>query len=161
MRLAVDAMGGDHAPDAIVRGCIDALDILAPGDELILVGRENDIRDIMHERSVPADAPIRIDLWGDEVDRLTEFSVSDQRSVRDLDEALVFPARELVGSEAVQARAAGLVATEPWGREHWERLADGALFDGMESWLPWLVDEPQLLTDVLPATSKEIGRAHV
>ena len=101
-----------------------------------------------------ADAPIRIDLWGDEVDRLTEFSVSDQRSVRDLDEALVFPARELVGSEAVQARAAGLVATEPWGREHWERLADGALFDGMESWLPWLVDEPQLLTDVLPATSK-------
>ena len=27
-----------------------------------------------------ADAPVRIDLWGDEVDRLTEFSVHDQRS---------------------------------------------------------------------------------
>ena len=27
-----------------------------------------------------ADHPVRIDLWGDEVDRLTEFSVSDQRS---------------------------------------------------------------------------------
>ena len=27
-----------------------------------------------------ADAPVRIDLWGDEVDRLTEFSVDDQRS---------------------------------------------------------------------------------
>ena len=27
-----------------------------------------------------ADAPIRIDLWGDEVDRLTEFAVNDQRS---------------------------------------------------------------------------------
>ncbi|MFM8649385.1 MAG: transcription-repair coupling factor, partial [Actinomycetota bacterium] len=27
-----------------------------------------------------ADAPIRIDLWGDEVDRLTTFSVHDQRS---------------------------------------------------------------------------------
>ena len=27
-----------------------------------------------------ADAPIRIDLWGDEVDRLTEFTVNDQRS---------------------------------------------------------------------------------
>ena len=26
------------------------------------------------------DSPIRIDLWGDEVDRLTEFGVSDQRS---------------------------------------------------------------------------------
>ncbi|MEZ5272456.1 MAG: transcription-repair coupling factor [Ilumatobacteraceae bacterium] len=101
-----------------------------------------------------ADAPIRIDLWGDEVDRLAEFSVSDQRSVRDLPEALVFPARELVSTEAVQARAAALVASEPWGREQWERLADGALFDGMESWLPWLVDEPQLLTDVLPSAAK-------
>ena len=29
---------------------------------------------------LPADGPVRIDLWGDEVDRLTEFSVSDQRA---------------------------------------------------------------------------------
>ena len=27
-----------------------------------------------------ADSPVRIDLWGDEVDRLTEFSVADQRA---------------------------------------------------------------------------------
>ena len=33
-----------------------------------------------------ADAPIRIDLWGDEVDRLTVFGVNDQRSIDDLDE---------------------------------------------------------------------------
>ena len=32
-----------------------------------------------------ADEPVRIDLWGDEVDRLTRFDVSDQRSVDDLD----------------------------------------------------------------------------
>ncbi len=101
-----------------------------------------------------SDAPIRIDLWGDEVDRLTEFAVNDQRSTLDLDEALVFPARELIPTEDVRARAAGLVATEPWGREHWERLAEGTLFDGMESWLPWLVDGDQLITDVLPATAK-------
>ncbi len=31
-----------------------------------------------------ADVPVRIDLWGDEVDRLTEFSVADQRSTDDL-----------------------------------------------------------------------------
>ena len=38
-----------------------------------------------------ADAPVRIDLWGDEVDRLTEFSVNDQRSTDDLDEVAIFP----------------------------------------------------------------------
>ncbi|MGZ0193349.1 MAG: transcription-repair coupling factor, partial [Acidimicrobiales bacterium] len=54
----------------------------------------------------------------------------------------------------VRARAAQLVAKEPWGREQWERLAEGAHFDGMESWLPWLVDDDRLITDVLPANAK-------
>jgi transcription-repair coupling factor (superfamily II helicase) len=103
-----------------------------------------------------ADAPIRIDLWGDEVDRLTEFGVNDQRSIRDLDLVRIFPARELIPTDAVRDHAAGLVATEPWGREQWERIADGALFDGMESWLPWLTDQHQLLTDVLPETAKVV-----
>ncbi|MFN8022199.1 MAG: transcription-repair coupling factor [Acidimicrobiales bacterium] len=106
-----------------------------------------------------AEAPIRIDLWGDEVDRLTEFTVNDQRSVRDLDEVLIFPARELVPSDEVRARADALIAEEPWGREHWERLAEGALFDGMESWLPWLVSPEQadlLITDVLPPAAKVV-----
>ncbi|MGB8860232.1 MAG: transcription-repair coupling factor, partial [Ilumatobacteraceae bacterium] len=101
-----------------------------------------------------ADAPIRIDLWGDEVDRLTEFAVNDQRSTLDLADTYVFPARELIPTDDVKTRAAALVATEPWGREQWERLAEGTLFDGMESWLPWLVSEHQLLTDVLPSTAK-------
>ncbi len=103
-----------------------------------------------------ADAPVRIDLWGDEVDRLTRFGVNDQRSTDDLDEVHVFPARELIPTTAVRERAASLVATEPWGREQWERLAEGAHFDGMESWLPWLVEEDVLLTDVLPEEAKVV-----
>ena len=103
-----------------------------------------------------ADAPVRIDLWGDEVDRLTTFSVNDQRSTADLDEVLIFPARELVPDDDVRARASKLVAEQPWGREQWERLAEGALFDGMESWLPWLTDGEELLTDILPATAKVV-----
>jgi transcription-repair coupling factor (superfamily II helicase) len=105
-----------------------------------------------------ANAPIRIDLWGDEVDRLTRFGVNDQRSTDDLDEVRIFPARELTPTDDVRARAAKLVATEPWGREQWERLAEGLHFDGMESWLPWLVDQQdgrdRLITDVLPDEAK-------
>ena len=94
-----------------------------------------------------ADAPIRIDLWGDEVDRLTTFSVNDQRSIGDIAEVHVFPARELMPTDDVRATAAKLVETEPWGREQWERLSEGAHFDGMESWLPWLIQDNRLLTD--------------
>jgi transcription-repair coupling factor (superfamily II helicase) len=103
-----------------------------------------------------ADAPIRIDLWGDEVDRLTRFGVNDQRSTDDLDEARIFPARELMQSDDLRARAGSLTALEPWGREQWERLAEGTHFDGMESWLPWMVETDQLITDVLPDRAKVV-----
>ena len=96
-----------------------------------------------------ADSPVRIDLWGDEVDRLTEFSVADQRATDPLDEAVIFPAREVRPVPAVRAAAERLVASRPWGREQWERLAEGQFFDGMESWLPWLTDSDQIITDRL------------
>lgn len=52
MRLAVDVMGGDHAPDAILKGCIDGLGYLAPEDELVLVGDRRVIEDILAEKGV-------------------------------------------------------------------------------------------------------------
>ncbi len=99
-------------------------------------------------------SPVRVDLWGDEVDRLTEFSVADQRSVADLDEVVVFGCRELLPSLEVRDRAATLGDAEPWGREAWERLAEGLSFDGMESWLPWLTADEHLLIDLLPRGAK-------
>jgi transcription-repair coupling factor (superfamily II helicase) len=96
-----------------------------------------------------ADRPVRIDLWGDEVDRLTEFSVSDQRSTDDLSEVLLFPCRELLPTDEVRERAERLVGLEPWGREQWERLSQGLVFDGMESWLPWLTRDERALLDVV------------
>ncbi len=41
------------------------------------------------------DEPVRIDLWGDEVDRLTSFAVADQRSTGDLEHVEVFGCREV------------------------------------------------------------------
>lgn len=52
MRLAVDVMGGDHAPDAILKGCVDAIPHLDDHDELILVGPEPVIRETLAERGV-------------------------------------------------------------------------------------------------------------
>ena len=96
------------------------------------------------------DVPVRIDLWGDEVDRLSEFSVGDQRSTADVDCVELFACRELRPSDEVRERAAALVGDAPWGRQQWERIADGQVFDGMESWLPWLSAEEHLLVDLLP-----------
>src|SRR5438874_5062816 len=56
-----------------------------------------------------ADRPIRIDLWGDEVDRLTELSVNDQRATDPVESAELFPCRELLPTDDVRERAAALV----------------------------------------------------
>ena len=96
-----------------------------------------------------ADSPIRLDLWGDEVERLTEFSVVDQRSTSEISSVTIAPAREMRPTLAIRERAKELIASEPWGREQWERVAEGQLFDGMESWLPWLASEELVPADLL------------
>jgi transcription-repair coupling factor (superfamily II helicase) len=96
-----------------------------------------------------SDLPVRIDLWGDEVDRLTEFDPGDQRSVNDVQIVELFGCREVLPTEEVRERARDLVGEAPWGRAQWERLAEGQLFDGMESWLPWLRDDERVLPDLL------------
>jgi transcription-repair coupling factor (superfamily II helicase) len=97
---------------------------------------------------------VRVDLWGDEVDRLSVFSVADQRSTHDLATVTVFPCRELLPTPEVRARAEALLAGAPWAREQWERIATGQTFDGMESWLPWLADGEHLLSDLLPGHAR-------
>ncbi|MHB1772907.1 MAG: transcription-repair coupling factor [Acidimicrobiales bacterium] len=102
------------------------------------------------------DHAVRVDLWGDEVERLSIFDVGDQRSVADIDRAEIFGCRELVLTAAVRRRALELAANAPVARDVFERIAEGALFDGMESWLPWLTDGQHLFTDLLPSDSRVV-----
>jgi glycerol-3-phosphate acyltransferase PlsX len=43
MRIGLDVMGGDFAPDAIIEGAVDSLRHLADEEELILIGDEDSI----------------------------------------------------------------------------------------------------------------------
>ena len=55
MKIIIDAMGGDHAPEEIVKGAVLARKQL--GYDLILVGREADIRRCLAaDRSAPVPA---------------------------------------------------------------------------------------------------------
>ena len=44
MRIAVDAMGGDKAPEPIIAGALESLSLLGSDDQLILVGAEDVIK---------------------------------------------------------------------------------------------------------------------
>ena len=93
------------------------------------------------------DDPIRLDFFGDEIERLTTFDIANQRSLADLDVAVVASAREWIPDERTRARAEEMVASAPWGRATFDRIATGQLFDGMEGWMALFVDAPRTLLD--------------
>jgi transcription-repair coupling factor (superfamily II helicase) len=93
--------------------------------------------------------PMRLDFFGDEIDRMTAFDIANQRSLHDLDEAVIAPAREWTPDPATRQRAESMVSAAPWGRATFDRLATGQLFDGMEGWMALFVQTPRTLLDEL------------
>lgn len=59
MKIIVDAMGGDNAPQATVRGALDA--VKEYGVEVILVGRGEDILSVIHEDGL-AELPAGVEI---------------------------------------------------------------------------------------------------
>jgi len=108
------------------------------------------------------DRPLRLDFWGDQLDEIRAFSVATQRSEETVPEMVAFPAREVRPGPEIRARAAELTRSEPWSASTWDRIVEGQVFPGIESWLPWLA-EPVSLIDALPGRADlilvEPGRA--
>ena len=53
MKIGLDAMGGDYAPDAVVKGAFDALGQLPSGDRIVIIGDNGRIREVL--ASIDAD----------------------------------------------------------------------------------------------------------
>lgn len=78
MRIAVDVMGGDNAPDAILDGCALALDLLKPEDRLVLIGDQAIIEEALSEAGRAGDPRIEIEST-DEVIGMDEMPVEALR----------------------------------------------------------------------------------
>ncbi|WP_246956762.1 transcription-repair coupling factor [Brachybacterium sp. Marseille-Q7125] len=95
--------------------------------------------------------PVRVDLFGDEIDEIRYFSVADQRSLDVVEQGLdAPPCREILLTPQVRERARARAEELPGVREMLLRIADGIAVDGMESLSPVLVESMQQVTDALP-----------
>jgi transcription-repair coupling factor (superfamily II helicase) len=101
--------------------------------------------------------PVRVEWWGDTVEEVRSFKVSDQRSLQQVDHGLwAPPCRELLLTPDVRARAKQLAASHPELAEICTKIADGHPVEGMEALAPVLVDELRLLVDELPASTSVV-----
>ncbi len=81
MRIGVDVMGGDNAPDQILKGSIAALAHLPPEDRLVLVGDRTVIEETLKERGI-RDPRVEI-VHTTEVIGMDDSPVEGVRSKRD------------------------------------------------------------------------------
>jgi transcription-repair coupling factor (superfamily II helicase) len=100
------------------------------------------------------DEPVRLDLFGDEVEKIRNFDPISQRSTGERTSLSLQPMTEFTLDEASVARFRGgyrelfgaLVGTDPL----YEAVTAGRRYAGMEHWLPLLHETMQTIFDYAP-----------
>lgn len=106
------------------------------------------------------EAPLRLDLFGDEIESIRRFDVESQRSGEALDQFISVPVREVILDEPGRERfAAAFRARFPHLRSHplLKAVQDGRPHPGIESLLPLAYERTVRLTDYLPGTAHILG----
>ncbi|MBI2843590.1 MAG: transcription-repair coupling factor [Armatimonadetes bacterium] len=119
------------------------------------------------------DEPVRIELFGDEVESIRTFDSASQRSTGRRQRVIVLPAREVVLTNEAAGPAAEIIRGEmeeqvrrfEQSGRHEEasrlsakveddilRISNGAYFDGIESYLPYIHPKECGILDYLPAS---------
>lgn len=126
--------------------------------------------DILDVYPLTADAPVRIEFFGDEIDTIRVFDPISQRSTQRIESITLTPLREVLAADVsidywrtqvdalIQEHATPQLKNTV--REITQCLTEAAsaayplqdcpLDDGLEGFLPMLVPETELLTDYLP-----------
>jgi len=152
-----DEINPDEVVELLLRSGYRRVDLVEVKGEF---ARRGDILDVY---PLTAAAPIRIDLFGDEIEAIRTFDPSSQRSIKNQESITLSPMREVILSpEALdqwKGRAEELIQANESPKYRnavnaiTQRLETGIDLEGVEALLPMLYADASLLTDYLPAQS--------
>ena len=151
---------GDVAPVVLQRGDEASIDDLAT--RLVAAGYER--TDLVERRGhfavrggivdvfPPTERhPVRLEFFGDEVDDLRSFTVTDQRSLEPIDQLWAPVCREVLLTAEVRAKAAAAAVSHPALADLLGPMAEGIAVPGMEAVAPLVVAGMTSLVELLPA----------
>ena len=102
--------------------------------------------------------PVRIELFGDEIDSIRPFAVSDQRTFDQEFQSVTAPAcREFLLDETARVHAASLAAQLPQAAEILNLAAQGIYSEGLESLGALLGAEMKPLFELLPPGARLVA----
>jgi len=101
--------------------------------------------------------PLRIEFFGDTVDSIRSFSAASQRKIKNLKEAIILPAREIVLIKEripliisrIRQRASELEIPVSSVRKIISRIKNEGVFPGVESLIPMIYSSLDILFDYL------------
>jgi transcription-repair coupling factor (superfamily II helicase) len=103
-----------------------------------------------------AEHAVRLEFFGDELEEIRQFSVSDQRTLVEaenggkLPSVTIYPAREIIITPSVAQRARQMLHEFPNLSTMLAKITEGIPVEGMESLAPVLTDAMVPFTDYLP-----------
>ena len=141
-------VGDELDLDDVVRRLVEAgylrVDIVERRGEFAVRGGILDVFPAVEEH------PLRVELWGDQVEEIRWFKAADQRSLEAAAHGVwAPPVRELPLTAEVRARATELAGQLPGLAEVLVPMAEGVAVEGMESLSPLLTDGMELVLDVV------------
>ncbi len=110
------------------------------------------------------DNPVRIELFGDEVDSMRYFDPKSQRSVHDTNEVEIIPSNEVIYPDDKQGSILCSVmkdldrhkkvlnqdaaaTLQEKIEEHLERISSDRHFSGIDRYIPYIFDSPAIITE--------------
>ncbi|MFZ1985758.1 MAG: transcription-repair coupling factor [Desulfatitalea sp.] len=150
--VAGEELDRDALVQKLVAGGYSRAAIVEESGDFALRGGILDLFSPLH------DDPLRIEFFGDVVESIRLFSADSQRTIRNFDEVVILPAREVIITPAelnsvlgrLRARAAELGLPVTKTREMVQRIKTEGFFPGMESLLPLIFPRLDTLLDYLP-----------
>ena len=118
--------------------------------------------------SLTEENPYRIELWGDEIDSIRTFDTESQRSIERLEEAVIFPATEMILEQPMIEKAVQNIENEYEAYhkvlvenkkkeealrikgiigEVLEELKEGTFYQGLEGFLPFFYEKTVTFLD--------------
>ena len=141
---------------ATINGYIRVEQVMEAGEYAV----RGDILDIF---PVGTDEPLRIDLFGDEVERIRTFDVLSQRTTNELKNYTFQVMGELSldknSIKNFRSKYRELFGSATQTDELYDAISNGKKYIGQENWLPLFFDEPLLnIFDYIPQAKVIIGR---
>lgn len=144
MKIGVDAMGGDYAPEATVLGAIDALNYVSPDTHMVLFGDKSAIEQILEREKCPKD---RFEVVGTtEVIEMGDHPA--QAFTKKADSSITVGFKRLMGRQIDGFASAGNTGAMMVGTMYTIKPIEGVLRPAIASLIPVTTGGASLILDV-------------